>query len=82
MKYMLLTPVTPEDFCLDTFEEVQESAQEFGCNIMLSTKITGGTIAFFVAKTKEALESMCSQVDLDGTVIGYSETYDQLVVIS
>jgi len=79
MKYILLTPVTPADFCLDTFEEVQESAQEFGCNIITSTKITGGIVAFFVANTKEALEGMCSQVDLDGTVLGYSETYDQLV---
>lgn len=79
MKYILLTPVTPDDFCLDTFEEVQESAQEFGCDILLSTKITGGTVAFFVANTKEALEGMCSQVDLDGTVLRYAETYDQLV---
>jgi len=79
MRYILLTPVTPEDFCLDTFEEVQESAQEFGCDILMSTKITRGTVAFFVANTKEALEGMCSQVDLDGTVLGYSETYDQLV---
>lgn len=79
MKYILLTPVTPDDFCLDTFEEVQESAQEFGCDILLSTKITGGTIAFFVANTKEALEGMCSQVDLEGTVLGYAEIYDQLV---
>jgi len=79
MKYILLTPVTPDDFCLDIFEEVQESAQEFGCDILLSTKITGGTVAFFVANTKEALEGMCSQVDLDGTVLGYTETYDQLV---
>lgn len=79
MKYLLLTPVTPQDFCLDTYEEVREATQEFGCDILMSTKITGGSVAYIMANTKEALEGLCSQVDIEGTVLEYTSVYDQLV---
>jgi hypothetical protein len=81
MKYILLTPVTPADFCLDTYEEIREAAQEFGCDILMSTTITGGTVAFIMANTKAALEGLCSQVDLEGTVLEYTSVYDQLVKV-
>jgi len=79
MKYLLLTPITPEDFCLDTYEEVKEATQEFGCDILMSTKITGGSVAFIIANQKPALEGLCSQVDIDGTVLEYNSVYDQML---
>lgn len=79
MKYLLLTPITPQDFCLDTYEEVREATQEFGCDILMSTKITGGPVAYIMANTKKALEGLCSQVDIEGTVLEYTSVYDQLV---
>jgi len=79
MKYILLTPVRPLDFALETYAEIQEAAQEFGCDILMSTTITGAPVAFIKADTKEALEGLCSQVDIDGTVLEYTSVYDQLV---
>lgn len=79
MKYILLTPVKPLDFALASYAEIKEAAQEFGCDILMSTTINQQPVAFIVSNTKEALEGLCSQVDIDGTVLGYTSVYDQLV---
>jgi hypothetical protein len=79
MKYILLSPVTPADFILKTFDEVKEAADEFGCQLLLSTKVDGTTIGYFVSDKKETLENMCTEVNLEGTVLEYTSVYDQLV---
>jgi len=79
MKFILLNPVQPHDFRLDSFDEIKEAAEEFGCSIVISENMNGHSVAFFIAPSKIALEQMCSAVDLNGTVIEYTSVYDQKV---
>jgi hypothetical protein len=80
-KYLLLNPLTPEQFGMDSWEALYESLEEFSCNALMSADVEGRPIAFAYTNTKAALEQMCTIVDLDGTMVEYTATYDQLVRI-
>jgi len=79
MKYLLLTPLTPELFSLDTFEEIEEALMEFACETIYSTDTEGNMIAFAVGSTKKILENLCTTVDLEGTAVEISGVYDQMI---
>ena len=78
-RYLLLNPLTPEDFGLHTFDEIDEALQEFGCGMILSMDTKGYIVAFAVSNTVEALQQMVTAVDLDGTMVEYTGIYDQMV---
>ena len=80
-KYLLLNPLTPEQFGMDSWEALYDSLDEFGCKALMSMDVEGQPIAFAYTSTKAALEQMCTIVDLDGTMVEYTATYDQLVRI-
>jgi len=80
-KYLLLNPLTPQMFGMESFETLEEALAEFGCGALMSTDPEGQPVAFAYTDTKKALEQMCTVVDLDGTMVEYSATYDQLVRI-
>jgi hypothetical protein len=77
----LLNPLTPEQFGMDSWEALYESLEEFSCNALMSADVEGRPVAFAYTNTKAALEQMCTIVDLDGTMVEYTATYDQLVRI-
>jgi len=78
-KYLLLNPLTPESFGLSTFDEIVEALEEFGCGMILSLTTEGRVVGFAITKSKEALENLCTTVSLDGVMVEYSATYDQVV---
>lgn len=78
-KYLLLNPLTPQQFGMDSWEQLYDSLQEFGCNALMSSDVEGQPVAFAYTNTKAALEQMCTIVDLDGTMVEYTATYDQLI---
>jgi len=80
-KYLLLNPLTPAQFGMSSWDDLYDSLNEFGCQALMSADVEGRPIAFAYTSTKKALEQMCTIVDLDGTMVEYSSTYDQLVRI-
>jgi len=80
-KFLLLNPLSPELFGMDSFDTLEEALAEFGCGAIMSTDVEGNTVAFAYTNTKAALEQMCTVVDLEGTMVEYTDTYDQLVRI-
>ena len=80
-KYLLLNPLTPQQFGMDSWDSLYDSLQEFGCQALMSSDTEGRPVAFAYTSTKAALEQMCTIVDLDGTMVEYTATYDQLVRI-
>jgi len=78
-KYLLLNPLTPAHFGLADFEQIEEALDEFGCKMLMSLDTEAQPVAFAVASTKNVLENLCTVVDLDGTMIEYTATYDQLI---
>ena len=80
-KYLLLNPLTPNQFGMDSWDSLYDSLAEFGCNALMSADVEGRPVAFAYTDTKAALEQMCTIVDLDGTMVEYTATYDQLVSI-
>lgn len=80
-KFILLTPLTPEYFAIENHEELLEAVNEFGCDLLLSNFPSGDYCAFATATTKQALISMCEQVELPGIVLEYTAIYDQMVSI-
>jgi hypothetical protein len=80
-KFLLLNPLTPQQFGMESWEALYEALEEFACNALMSADVEGRPIAFAYASTKAALEQMCTIVDLDGTMVEYTATYDQLVRI-
>lgn len=80
-KYILLTPFVPEFFGIETYEELSEAVDEFGCSLLLSHFPNGDTCYFAVSATKDALISMCETVDLPGIVLEYTAVYDQAEIL-
>jgi len=80
-KFLLLNPLAPHMFDMDSWDALHDALQEFGCQSLMSADVEGRPIAFAYAPTKAALEQMCTIVDLDGTMVEYTATYDQLVRI-
>jgi hypothetical protein len=78
MKYLLLNPLKASDFGCTT-AEMLEAIKEFGCSYIFSLDNQARTITYAIANTKEALENMVNTVDLDGSIVGYTNIYDQVV---
>lgn len=78
-KFLLLNPLCADDFSCTT-EEMLEALEEFGCKYITSLDTKGQVRYYATASTKEALEQMCTNVELDGSVIEYSTVYDQAMI--
>lgn len=78
-KFILLNAFTLEDFVMNDMCELEEAAEEFGCELLKSKDLVGTTTYYFTAKTKEAIIAMCESQDLPGIVLEYSAIYDQFV---
>ena len=80
-KYILLTPMKPEYFGLETHDELLESVDEFGCNLLLSHFPNGDYVAFATCNNKDVLVRMCETVDLPGIVLEYDKIFDQAEIL-
>ena len=80
-KYILLNALSPEDFGLDTTEEIVEALEEFGCKHLYSHSTTGQTTVYAVANDPDVLVRMCETVELPGTVLEYTAVFDQFMEI-
>jgi len=86
MKYILLNAIIPQDFSLNTVEELKEAVEEFGCSLLVSEGLRDpGSMTpnqdyyYITSNTKEAMEQMCTTVDLCGTMVEVSAIFDQEV---
>ena len=75
-QYLLLVPVKAADFQISNSELV-EAAAEWGARLVVSKTITGATTRFLVTGTIEAMESLCSNCNLEGTVVEVTGIFDQ-----
>lgn len=80
-KYILLTPLVPDFFALETHDELLEAVSEFGCSLLVSHFPSGDYCAFAISNTKDALTNMTAAVELPGIVLEYSAVYDQAEIL-
>jgi len=81
MKYLLLTPLIPSMFGMNTYNELIESLEEFGCGTLQSMDPLGNVVYFATANTTQTITNMTEQVEMPGIVIEYAAVYDQAVVL-
>lgn len=77
-KFILLTPVEPSFYKLTTEQFIQITKDEYGCNVLISATKEKSYL-YITSTTKEALERLVSENDLEGIVLEYSGVYDQVV---
>ena len=77
-KFLLLNPLDSDNFGC-TVEEMLESLEEFGLTYISSLDTKGQVKYYAVSTSKEAMESMCTNVQLDGSVIEFTAVYDQQI---
>lgn len=82
MKYILLTPLIPAMFGMDTYDEITESLEEFGCGTIISHDPLGNTVMFATANSKDTMTNMTGSVELPGVVLEYTAVYDQAEIVS
>lgn len=75
-KFILLSALSTDYFGMETYEELKESLEEFGCSYLISHQPNGEVRYYAVANTKEAIERMCEAVELPGVVLEYTAIYD------
>lgn len=75
-QYLLLIPVKAADFSISSSELV-EAAAEWGARLVVSRTITGATTRFLITQTIEAMEALCSNCSLEGTVVEITGIFDQ-----
>jgi len=80
-KFLLLTPLIPSMFALDTYDELTEALEEFGCKTLMSLDPLGNTVLFVTANTQDIILGMTSSVEMPGIVVEYTAVYDQAQVI-
>ena len=80
-KYILLTPLIPEFFGIESHDELLEAVNEFGCGLLLSHFPSGDYCAFAISDTKDALTNMTAAVELPGIVLEYTSIYDQAEIL-
>lgn len=76
-KYLLLNPLVADNFSCSV-NEMLEALEEFGCKYITSLDTKGQVMYYATANSKEALEQMCTNVELDGSIIEYTCIYDQV----
>jgi hypothetical protein len=79
-KFLLLSPMVPSMFALDTYTELQECIEEFGCTVLSSKDVLGNLVMFATASTQDALLNMTEATELPGCVVEYNSVYDQFVI--
>jgi len=80
--YMLLNPLTPEDFGLNAME-LHEALEEFGCKAELTITNTPDStkISYFAtAPNKETLERLATEVNLDGNILEITNIWENKLV--
>lgn len=77
-KFLLLNPLDCNNFGC-TVEEMLESLEEFGLTYISSLDTKGQVMYYAVASSKELMERMCTNVQLDGSVIEFTAIYDQQI---
>lgn len=75
-QYLLLMPLKASDLSIEK-EEFAEAAAEWGAKLVVSKTITGATTRFLITQTLEAMAQLCSNCDLEGTVVEVTGIYDQ-----
>lgn len=80
-RFLLLTPLIPSMFAMETYEEIQEALEEFGCSTLVSHDPLGNTVMFAISDTQKAMTNMTAQVELPGIVVEYTAVYDQAETI-
>jgi hypothetical protein len=80
-RFLLLTPLIPSMFAMETYDEITEALAEFGCSTLVSMDPLGNTVMFAVSNTQNAMTSMTATVELPGIVVEYTAVYDQAQTI-
>ncbi len=80
-RFLLLTPLIPAMFGMNTFNELIESLHEFGCGYLQSMDPLGNVVYFATASNKDVMTRMTETVEMPGIVIEYTAVYDQAVII-
>jgi hypothetical protein len=79
-QYFLLNPVTANSFGI-THEEFLEAVEEFGCSTyqtLTNLNNRPQTVYYIKANTREALERLISDVDLDGDIIEVTGIWENI----
>jgi hypothetical protein len=80
-RFLLLTPLIPSMFGMNTYDEITEALEEFSCSTLTSIDPLGNTVMFAIANTQNTMTNMTAQVELPGIVIEYTAVYDQAQTI-
>lgn len=81
-RFLLLTPLIPSMFGMNTYNELIESLHEFGCGYLQSMDPLGNVVYFATASNKDVMIRMTETVEMPGIVIEYTAVYDQMVSVS
>jgi hypothetical protein len=76
-RYLLLNPLYGDNFGV-TAQEVIESLEEFGLTYIFSNDTKGVPAIYATSYSKDLIERMCNEVQLDGSIIEFSTIYDQV----
>jgi hypothetical protein len=77
-KYLLLNPLYGDNFGV-TAQEVIESLEEFGLTYIFSNDTKGIPAIYATSNSKFLIERMCTEVELDGSIIEFTSIYDQKI---
>lgn len=76
-KFLLLNPLYGDNFSC-TAQEIIESLEEFGLTYIFSNDTKGVPAIYATSTSKELIERMCTEVELDGSIIEFTSIYDQV----
>jgi hypothetical protein len=77
-KFLLLNPLYGDNFGI-TAQEIIESLEEFGLTYIFSNDTKGIPAIYATSRSKELIERMCNEVQLDGSIIEFTTIYDQVI---
>ena len=72
-KFLLLRPISASMFNLTTEDFIRITKEHYNCTIITSYH------QMYVAGSKEDLETLVSDNDLDGIIVEYTGVYDQVM---
>jgi hypothetical protein len=78
-KYLLLNPMSPDMFGLETFDELIDALDEFACGYIYSKDLLGNDLMFATSKSLKTITNMVETVEIPGVVVEYTAIYDQFV---
>lgn len=76
-KFLLLNPLYGDNFGC-TAQEIIESLEEFGLTYIFSNDTKGVPAVYATSTSKELIERMCTEVELDGSIVEFTSIYDQV----